>query len=191
MYHIKNDQRAIRSSQILYDALASLMREKPYDTIRVTDLVEEAQVGRTTFYRNFDAIEDVLRMRCDQVFDGLIAYVKSYLQQHPHEVNMMQIKPTLRYFYLHSDIVELLMQAKRIDIIHDAFHRCMEPFKEQIIAHQGVSEAYVDYALAIRVGVTVNVLIHWIETDKQQAPDDLANTLRMMMSKVMTMGQLM
>jgi len=191
MYHIKNDQRAIRSSQLLYDALTSLMREKPYDTIKVTDLVATAQVGRTTFYRNFDTIEDVLRMRCDQVFNGLMDYIKSYLQQHPREVNAMQLKPTLRYFYLHSDIIELLMLAKRIDIIHDAFLSCMEPFRAQITAHQGVSEEYVDYAIAIRAGVTVNILIHWIETDKQKAPDELANTLKGMFSNPMTLGQLM
>lgn len=191
MYHIKNDQRAIHSSQLLYDALTSLMREKPYDTIKVTDLVATAQVGRTTFYRNFDTIEDVLRMRCDQVFDGLMDYIKSYLQQHPRESNAMQLKPTLRYFYLHSDIIELLMLAKRIDIIHDAFLSCMEPFRAQITAHQGVSEEYVDYAIAIRAGVTVNILIHWIETDKQKAPDELANTLKSMFSNPMTLGQLM
>ena len=77
MYHIKNDQRAIRSSQLLYEALANLMREKSFDTITVTDLVETAQVGRTTFYRNFDSIEDILHMRCDQVFDEMIDYTKS------------------------------------------------------------------------------------------------------------------
>ena len=66
MYHIKNDQRAIRSSQMMYVGLARLMREKPFNAITVTDLVATAQVGRTTFYRNFDEIEDILRMRCDQ-----------------------------------------------------------------------------------------------------------------------------
>jgi AcrR family transcriptional regulator len=91
MYHIKNDQRAIRSTQMLYDGLARLIREKPFNTITVTDPVESAQVGRTTFYRNFDEIEDILRMSCDQTIDELITYVMGYPQQNPNETHVEHI----------------------------------------------------------------------------------------------------
>ena len=63
MYRIKQDQRTIRSSQLIYRALAQLMREKSFAKISVTNIVEKAQVGRTTFYRIFDEIEDVLNLR--------------------------------------------------------------------------------------------------------------------------------
>ncbi|MGB0389158.1 MAG: helix-turn-helix domain-containing protein, partial [Ardenticatenaceae bacterium] len=85
MYHIKNDQRAIRVSQMLVDALVVLMGQKKFDQIKVSDLVKEAGVGRATFYRNFDMIEDVLRMRCDQTIDGLMTYIMSYRQTHKIE----------------------------------------------------------------------------------------------------------
>ena len=191
MYHIKNDQRAIRSSQMLYDGLARLMREKPFNAITVTDLVESAQVGRTTFYRNFDEIEDILRMRCDQTFDELITYVVEYLRQNPNEIHTATLKPMLRYFYLHSDIVELLMLAKRIDIIQDSFQARLQPFKKQVIARHEIAEEYVDYAIAIRIGVLTNILIQWIENGKRHAPNELANTLGAMIGKMVTLDQLL
>ena len=191
MYHIKNDQRAIRSSQLLYEGLTRLMREKPFNTITVTDLVVSAQVGRTTFYRNFDEIEDILRMRCDQTFDELISYVMGYLQQNPNETEVAILKPTLRYFYLHSEIVELLMQAKRIDIIQDSFRARLQSFKEQVVVHHGIAAEYVDYAIAIRIGVLTNILIQWIENGKRHAPDALADTLGAMIGKMVTLDQLL
>jgi AcrR family transcriptional regulator len=144
MYHIKNDQRAVRSSQMLYEALTNLMYEKPFDTITVTDLVDMAQVGRATFYRNFDEMEDILRMRCDQTFEGLISYFKAYLQTHAEQSETGLLKPLLRYFYLHSEIIELLLIAKRIDIIQDSFHMTMEPFKTQLSALHNIAEEFVE-----------------------------------------------
>ena len=167
MYHIKNDQRANRSRQLLYDALANLMREKPFNTITVTDLVETANVGRTTFYRNFDEIEDILRMRCDQTFDELMTYFKEYRQPNTNASEIVLLKPLLRFFYLHSEIIELLLMAKRIDIIQDSFRAGMEPFKALIADRQGVSAEYVDYSIAIRIGIMTNILIQWVETGKR------------------------
>jgi hypothetical protein len=81
--------------------------------------------------------------------------------------------------------------AKRIDIIQDSFHTGMEPFKALIADRQGVSAEYLDYSIAIRIGIMTNILIQWIETGKQQAPDDLADTLGSMISNMVTLDQLL
>jgi AcrR family transcriptional regulator len=177
MYHIKDDQRSIRSSEMLYDGLAKLMREKDFNAITVTDLVEAAQVGRTTFYRNFDEIEDILRMRNDQAFEGLVSYLQEYRQKYTHDSSTNLLKPVLRYFYLHSELIELLIIANRIDIVQESFRRLLEPFKSIFGAFYGVEEDYVEYIIAIRIGGITNILTHWIETGKKQAPDELADKL--------------
>ncbi len=191
MYRIKKDQRSIRSSEMLFDALAGLMRETPFNQITVTDLVDAAQLGRTTFYRNFDEIEDILRMRCDQTFDELINYLKTYGQEDGVETPMALIKPMLRFFYLYSDIIELLMMAKRMDILRDSIRAHLEPFRASIASQLGVTEELVDYVIAIRTGVMLNILVQWIKTGKKQAPDDLAHALGGMFKKMVTLGQFM
>ena len=67
----------------------------------------------------------------------------------------------------------------------------MQQFKVSIAAQQRVSEEYVDYSTAIRIGIMTNILIHWIENGKQQAPDDLANTLGRMIRNMVTLDQLL
>lgn len=190
MYHIKDDQRAIRSSEMLYEGLAKLMQERDFHSIKVKDLVEVAHVGRTTFYRNFDAIEDVLRLRCDQVFEGLFDYFIDYLQKHQQESAIL-LRPLLRYFYLHSDIIELLMQANRIDMAQAAFLRGLTPFKAQFMALHDVDADTIDYAIVVRIGIVTNILTHWIATGKKQAPDDLADQLGAMITKMVTFDQLL
>jgi len=182
MYHIKDDRRSIRSSQLLYDGLAKLMHEKDFVAITVTDLVEAAKVGRTTFYRNFDEIEDILCMRNDQVFEGLVNYVQAYRKENPNVSRINMLKPILRYFYLNSEIIELLILANRIDIFQSSFRRLLEPFKPFIGTLYGVEEDYVKYMIAINTGAITNILTHWIETGKKQAPDELADNLSVMIN---------
>ncbi|MDA0244949.1 MAG: TetR-like C-terminal domain-containing protein [Chloroflexi bacterium] len=191
MYHIKDDQRSIRSSEMIYKGLVALMGEKDFATITVSDLVDAAKVGRTTFYRNFDEIEDVLRMRNDQVVEGFLGYLQTYRQTHRDESPTTILKPVLRYFYLHSELVELLMKAKRIYIFEEAMLNRFEPFKSMFGAFYGVEEIYVDYVMAVRIGGVTNILIHWIETGKKQAPDELADKLGAIFTNMVPLEQLL
>lgn len=191
MYHIKNDQRSIRSSDMLYDGLARLMHEKPFHSITVTDLVEAAQVGRATFYRNFDEIEDVLWMRCDKVVDGLIDYLQEYRQKHQDALPTTILEPVLYYFYAHSELVELLMKAKRIHIFEESIQSHFEPFKPMFGTFFGVEEEYVGYIMAMRIGSIIKVLVHWIETGKKQPPDELAARLSGIVGNMVALEQLL
>jgi len=190
MYHIKNDQRSIRSSQMIYDGLAKLIREKDFSAITVTELVQAAKVGRTTFYRNFDEIEDVLHMRSDQVFEGLLNYLLEKGQLQGHDTSGLNLlKPVLRYFHLHSDLIELLIIAKRIDIVQDSFQKLMEPFKLMFGTIYDIEEEYVDFIFAMRIGGITTILTHWIETGMKQAPDDLADKLRATLENLVMVDQ--
>jgi AcrR family transcriptional regulator len=58
--HEKSDRRSRRSRRLIVDALVGLMGEKRYDRITVQDIVDRADVGRTTFYAQFRNKDDVL-----------------------------------------------------------------------------------------------------------------------------------
>ena len=61
---------------MIADALFSLMKRKPFQRITVTEICDEAAVGRKTFYRNFDLREDVidfwLDLRCEECREVLL-----------------------------------------------------------------------------------------------------------------------
>ncbi len=191
MYRIKQDQRTIRSSQLIYEALATLMREKPFTKITVTNVVETAQVGRTTFYRIFDEIEDILRMRCDQVFDELMAYFVAYRQENRLPERGVLLKPLLRYFYLHSDIIDLLLRARRMDILQDAFRARSQGMQARVAQQMQVADEYVEYIVEMRLNVMIAIVAHWVKTGKRQAPDELADTLKAMLNNMITVDQLL
>ncbi len=72
---------------------------------------------------------------------------------------MVLLKPMLRFFFLHSDIIELLMMAKRMDIIQVSIRVRLEPFRASIASLLSATDELVDYAIAIRTGTIVDDVI--------------------------------
>src|SRR6516164_1368734 len=54
------DRRIQKTLSLLRDALVSLIVEKPYDTIVVKEILDRANVGRSTFYTHFRDKDDLL-----------------------------------------------------------------------------------------------------------------------------------
>ena len=54
------DRRVEKTRRLLYEALAALVREKAYDAISVKEILDRANVGRSTFYTHFDDKDELL-----------------------------------------------------------------------------------------------------------------------------------
>ena len=54
------DRRIEKTQSLLREALVSLIHEKPYDAIAITEILERANVGRSTFYAHFHDKDDLL-----------------------------------------------------------------------------------------------------------------------------------
>jgi len=67
----KVDARIRKTRDALGDALVALMQEKPFDSITVQDLLDRANVGRSTFYSHFSDKEDLQISDADEFYEGL------------------------------------------------------------------------------------------------------------------------
>ncbi len=54
------DRRVLRTQRLLHEALMSLVCEKGYEVLVVQDILDRADVGRSTFYTHFRDKEDLL-----------------------------------------------------------------------------------------------------------------------------------
>jgi AcrR family transcriptional regulator len=55
------DRRAVRTRKALHGALMSLILRKGYEATTIQDIIDEADIGRSTFYGHYTGKEDLLR----------------------------------------------------------------------------------------------------------------------------------
>jgi AcrR family transcriptional regulator len=65
------DRRVHRSRERLGDALVALLLERPFDSIRVQDVLDRAGVGRSTFYAHFRDKNDLFLSDNDDFFGAM------------------------------------------------------------------------------------------------------------------------
>lgn len=177
MYHKKNDKRSLQSCESIYMAFYNLVLEKPYDHITVKDIIESAQVARATFYRNFDHIEDILQYKVEEKIEALEAFLRSYYQRkHLKETDAFLIVPVLKFWYMDSSLLDLLIQFNKMNLLKIAFSRMLE--KEMIATLKDqYNPDLAGYMLAIRSGIALHVLEHWISNGKEKTPNQVVELL--------------
>jgi AcrR family transcriptional regulator len=67
----KTDRRSQRTREVLGDALLGLMHEKPFQKIRVNEVLDRAEVGRSTFYSHYRDKEDLFLSDVDDFWEAI------------------------------------------------------------------------------------------------------------------------
>ena len=177
MYQKKRDKRSIQSSEWIYTALKDLMSEKDFSKITITDIVNKANLGRTTFYRNFDSVDDVLKMKCDEKFNEFREYCINYYKKNDL-ADKSFLTPFLNYWHKNSEIIELLIKANRENIIKDCLTEEVKFFINSSSIDEGtVISSHLNYFIAIIVSNSISILTEWINNGKDIPPDELANII--------------
>jgi AcrR family transcriptional regulator len=100
----KNDRRSRRTRQLLGNALVELMLEKNFESITVQDILDRADIGRSTFYAHYTDKESLLLSQIENVIHEL--------EQHAAEADSSDasLLPSLELFR-HVKDQRRLMQA--------------------------------------------------------------------------------
>lgn len=73
---------------MIANALFLLMKRKPFVQITITEICEEAGIGRKTFYRNFEIKEDVIDFKLDLM-----------IEQYKKEIRNISYEEMLRHHF--------------------------------------------------------------------------------------------
>lgn len=174
MYHISKDKRCLASAEEMYKGLERLLREKPFNEITVSDIQKSSYVARSTFYRSFDNISDILYWKCDVCFKEVLGSFSP--QQFASELGM--IDGYFSYWLAHNDILEQLLKINRIDIIYACHSKNAEEMAKRYGKLPNMDETSSRYFLAIRTGLTISVLTAWLKGGKKETPRQIEKIIK-------------
>ena len=76
------DRRRRKTRQAIYVAFESLMQDEHYSQITVAQIIERADIGRSTFYDHFETKDDLLAQMCVEMFEHIFEGVSEQCETH-------------------------------------------------------------------------------------------------------------
>ena len=161
----------MQSAELIFNGLVECIKNKPFELITITDLQKTSHVARTTFYRSFDNLSDVLFWKCDSCFSEVLGSYDPSIFKGELEL----VHHYFSYWFTHSEILELLIKINRQDIIYSCHMKNADLLQQRFGKIPGVDP---NYFMAIRTGFTISVLTAWLKGGRKETPEEVVKIIR-------------
>lgn len=149
--------------ECLADALIKLLKNKPIEKITVPEIAEMADVGRTTFFRNFTSKTEVVTFK-------LIKLWERWAEEHDMvERAKFTLDNAADFFEFNYSIRELLVLIYQRDLqptVYDAFYKVMMP-QYGADTQECYESRFYSYGL-------FGLLDEWIKRGFNETPEQMA-----------------
>lgn len=166
----KGDRRSLRTRQSLSEAFMALMMEKSYDAITVEDIIDRANVGRSTFYTHFEHKDGLLSSNFSRLMEEL-------------NVNMVSEQsgaflPSLalfRHVQNHYALYKALVWGRGLEYvsrsIQGVLSKSIESQINQLLAGQQRLSMPPDLIANYVSSAFLTLLKWWLDNDLQDSPE--------------------
>ena len=150
----------------LTDACLELLQTRPLSDISISELCDNAGVGRASFYRNFNTKEDILMRYIRQLFSGWInEYESSGGQSLSRLIGLL-----FSHFEAHQTFYEILNKRKLIYLLKDMLLELSGPEPEQT-KEEAYAKAFVSYTLYGWIEV-------WFQRGMKESAEEMTQLLQ-------------
>lgn len=139
---MSNKGRNIYVTEHITESLLTLLEDKAIEEISISELCDNAGIGRASFYRNFNSKEDILRAYINKLFEGW----KSDWEKNNSLPLSSGIGMIFEHFEQHKDFYRLLNERHLIYLLKDVILDTME-LKPDLPKAEAYAKAFVVYSL--------------------------------------------
>jgi AcrR family transcriptional regulator len=158
---------------MLGEALLALMLEKRYDTITVQEIIDRANVGRSTFYSHYLDKEDLLQHEVADLVHRLTVHMD-------RSAGGNRVVPSIELFrHLHEsrDLIRALVRGRAMDTVLKTMHAHLADHVRHRLMRRlspGTEPALpLDLVAHYVAGVILNLFDWWQEHDMRQTPEEI------------------
>ena len=162
------DRRITKTRKAIYQAFLHLLNQKDYEAITVQEIIDLADVGRSTFYSHYESKELLLDELCQKLFHHLFERAE-HLSPQDYLAHIFQ------HFKKNQDHVTSLLLSKndyfirqlRKELEHDVYPMVAD---ELIKAHPTIPHSYLKHLV---VSHFIETLSWWLKKGKSYTEQEV------------------
>ena len=182
------DRRKSKTRTAIFRAFTSLLEERSLQSISVQDIIDRADIGRSTFYSHFEMKDDLLCALCKELFDHIIETAMNP-ESHSHGLYHCDDAPDSVFMHIllhlqendNSILTLLTCESNEFflryfkDNMSELIRRKYLPSLEH--CHPEIPDDFLVNHIA---GSFVEMVLFWLKNRKQYTPQQLDSYFRSM-----------
>jgi AcrR family transcriptional regulator len=172
---MKEDRRILRTRRMIDEAMMSLLEEKPFSEISVTELCEKADINRNTFYSHYEKPAEVLAHLEGKIIEEISDVLSdSDVSEDVTEKVLIVLESNQRMTkILLSDYAESDFSEKIFSLARNRAHSIAEKRSSRL------SAAYQDMLSCFTIAGGAAVVRRWAENGFRESSKDIAGFIRL------------
>lgn len=165
------DRRVKKSRAAIYQAFISLLNQKSYESITVQEIIDLADVGRSTFYSHFETKETLLEELCQDLFQH------TFIERSEGRDLFEATAHIFHHFRKNQDRIATLLLAKNtyfINRLKIELERYLFPMIEQTLL-QKKSHLPDNFLKNYVTSTFVETVSWWLQQRKQVDKDTISH----------------
>lgn len=176
------DKRIMKSKKAMKDALLSLMQEKDFKEISISDIVRLADLNRGTFYKHYQFKEDLLSEIIDEVITSLVdSYRDPYKNKEVFEVNKLTTSAIKVFDHVskYSNFYALIVQTNALAGFQQKFCNVLKDLTLNDIMTDSLPNMKIDRELhaSYQAYAILGLIIEWVNGGFKYSSSYLAEQL--------------
>jgi AcrR family transcriptional regulator len=175
MRNTKADRRSQRTRELLNTALIELMLERRYDDITVQDIIDRANVGRSTFYAHYLDKEDLLVSGFTQVLDALRQHVEQHRQSDGRAPSGLAF--FFEHVQTHHQLYKALVRGGGIELLYKEgrvrLRQNIEQHLVMLVPAGQTSAAPPELVADYMAGAILTMLRWWLDNGMTYPPEQM------------------
>lgn len=175
------DRRRRKTRDAIFNAFTRLLEKRAYSQITVQDIIDEADIGRATFYAHFETKDFLLKELCEELFDHIIDTAMG----HPHVHGRYSCGKATDSVFLHliqhlkenDRNILALLSSRNNDIFLQYFKNNLGKLIHIRFAEQGrlkSTELPEDYIVNHLSASFVETVSWWLRNGTKETPEQIA-----------------
>lgn len=172
------DRRQQKTRTAIFNAFSELLKIKNFNNITVQEIIDVANVGRSTFYSHFETKDELLRAMCTDIFVHIFSDELTIEKTHDFSEDDNGLKQKITHILYHlkdskKDITGILSC--------ESGELFMRYFKEYLIEmfsqymNNSITNVPNDFMLNHLAGSFAEAIHWWIKRDMKNTPEEIAN----------------
>lgn len=179
------DRRQRKTREAIFSALAELLNKKTYNNITVQDIIDVADIGRSTFYSHFETKDDLLRDMCKDVFDHVFSEELKKEDTHDFSRKEKNLKDNLTHILYHlsesKKNIRAILSCESSDLFMEYFKKLLYgEFEEYSKCFD--TDLPVEYVMSFMVSSFADTVRWWLRAKDNYTPEQMAEYYVKMLS---------